>query len=72
MKAFKCDICGRHYDEAQRFGNETEGVVIYEDGVVRDLCPKCYRRIYEMLHKPKRTVRPEIETPELNGGFVFR
>ena len=70
MKAYKCDRCGKF------FGDIPEGcLMVWEDEQKLDICPTCYRQLSRWVAGPKAIKRPlqdAIETPELNGGFVFK
>ena len=70
MTALKCDVCGRFYEDPA----SSDSIELFEDQTKVDLCPNCYRKIYNILHRPKKQHAKvvEYETPELNGGFVFR
>ena len=73
MKAFKCDRCGRLYEDITL----TKKVIIDVDKLhMEDLCPKCQEDFELWLkrkpRKPKRGKVNPIEVPEFNGGFEFR
>lgn len=79
MTAYKCDVCGALFEVSPDEEPELElskverkdGTTIYR---TMDLCPRCYRKIYNILHRSKKQHAKvvEYETPELNGGFEFK
>lgn len=69
MTAYQCDICGRY------FGEIPEGdLTVWDEENKLDICPACYQRLDNLVHPKRRQQKKirQIETPELNGGFVFR
>lgn len=55
------------------FGKGIEPVIEGRDDFeIIDLCPICYKQLYKWLRREKSRPSPAIETPELNGGFVFK
>lgn len=82
MEAYKCDRCGKYYQHAKN------GLVICTTEIVdansgetagydnaQDLCPACQdqleRWFYKTTKQQQKKIR-QLETPELNGGFIFR
>ena len=70
MVAYKCDRCGRLYEEKTL---EKKIVIDVDELHMVDLCPNCYRMLYNFLRKPMKQHAKvvEYETPELNGGWKF-
>lgn len=68
MTAYKCDRCGRY------FGAMPEGcLTVWAEEEKLDLCPTCYRQLYAWVNKKKQNAKAiEYETPEMNGGFIFK
>ena len=68
MTAYRCDRCGRY------FGEMPEGcLTVWAEEEKLDLCPTCYRQLSKWVSGSKnKKPAPEYETPELNGGFIFR
>lgn len=73
MKAYKCDRCGRFYNEpvGQNFIVTKQGDVVN----MLDLCPKCYNELSNWLDKKPLRYKPKkaenLRNPDINGGFVF-
>lgn len=80
MEAYKCDRCGKYFpktetclvlgiEEALKDGESVQRIHR------QDLCPACQdqleRWFYRLTKKQQQKVR-QLETPELNGGFIFR
>ena len=86
MQAYKCDRCGRYYsDKAERtvvlcstlqLNDMTmtgTGEILYKNS--KDLCPVCQDQLERWLNRESKKMQQKIrmiETPELNGGFVFK
>ena len=69
MTAYKCDRCGKLYEEKSL---ERKIVIDVDELHMVDLCPNCYRMLYNFLSKKKKPVNTvAYETPEINGGFKF-
>lgn len=82
MEAFKCDRCGKYYQHAKK------GLVICTTEIVdansgetagydnaQDLCPACQDQLERWFYKTTKQQQQkarQFETPELNGGFIFR
>ena len=76
MTAYKCDRCGKFYTDEKR-ARSTELVLAEPNGhnELWQICPACtesYRRWLEPRRKKTQQKARPFETPELNGGFIFK
>ena len=82
MTAYKCDRCGKYYSKrvdrtvvlctTSIIGADDE-ILSYKNSI--DLCPVCQDQLERWLNRESKKMQQKIrriETPELNGGFVFK
>ena len=51
MDAYKCDRCGRYYDENRPWSKETLYLKRHKDGGILDLCENCNDSLTKWFNK---------------------
>lgn len=80
MTAYKCDRCGRLFPTIQDGGLILAAAEPTEDPNVeriqsKDLCPVCQEQLERWFNRTSKNQQKKLrqfETPELNGGFIFK